>query len=45
MNDIVGIQTQDMSGFGSHGTITGAIAGSGKQYNGLYFDGVDDYVN
>ena len=45
MNDIVGIQTQDMSGYGAHGTITGAIAGSGKQYNGLSFDGVDDYVD
>jgi len=36
--------TPDTSGYGNHGTVSGAVATTGILGNALYFDG-DDYVN
>ena len=35
----------DYSGYNNHGTIFGATKVSGRNAEGLSFDGVDDYVN
>ena len=40
-----GTTALDLSGNGNHGTISGALRTKGKIGNGLYFDGVNDYVS
>ncbi len=44
INEGQGSTVHDSSGFGNHGTIYGATWTKGSYGYGLYFDGIDDYV-
>ena len=43
-NEQMGLRAMDLSPYGNHGVLNGFPAGGQRSFNGLNFDGVNDYV-